>query len=244
MSALDLIKSSLRLIQVLASGETPSADEAQDALMILNQMVDSWNADRLMIYTIARNVFNLNSGQQTYTCGDGGDFNIQRPATIQSYTVISLANPAQPLELPLDVYTDVAWAGVPVKNIQSSLPTAVYDDGSFPLRNISYWAVPNVGNLQAGIYAWQALSRFVDLTTKYSFPPAYLKALRYNLGVDLAPEFGTSPSDTVSSQAIQTKSLIKSINAPLVGLRCDPAVTNQENLVYNWISDTWVRIDG
>jgi hypothetical protein len=243
-SANDIINSALRLIKALATGEIPTATESADALLILNDMVDSWNADRLMIYTISRNVFDLVSGQQTYTCGDGGNFNMQRPASIQTYTVISLQNPAQPLELPLDVYTDVAWAGVPVKNIQSSLPTAVYDDGGFPFRNISYWCVPNVGSLQAGIYSWQAVNRFLDLTTKYSFPPAYLKALRYNLAVDLAPEFGATVPDAVASQALQTKAAIKSINAPLVGLRCDPAVTNNGSLVYNWISDTWVRIDG
>jgi len=244
MTALDLIKSSMRLCGILGNGETPSASEAQDALMVLNQMIDSWNSERLMIYTIQRNVFNIVSGQQTYTLGNGGDFDMARPASIQSYTIISLQNPAQPLELPLDVYTDVAWANVPVKNVQSSIPTAVYDDGSFPFRNLSYWAVPNVGYLQAGIYSWQSVNRFIDLSTPYSFPPAYLKALRYSLAVDLAPEFGVQVPAIVAQQASESRAKVKSINIPLIGLRCDPAVVNNGSLVYNWISDTWVRIDG
>lgn len=245
MTALDLIKSSLRLCGVLATRENPSANEAQDALMILNQMIDSWNSESLMIYTIQRNVFDIVSGQQTYTLGNGGNFDMARPAKIQSYTIISLQNPSQPLELPLDVYTDVAWANVPVKNVPSSLPTAVYDDGSFPFRNLSYWAVPNVGSLQAGIYSWQAINRFLDLSTAYSFPPAYLKALRYSLAVDLCQEFlGKDPAPSIIQQANESRAKIKSLNSPLIGLRCDPAIVNNADLTYNWISDTWVRIDG
>ena len=43
----------MRLIGALASGETLPADEAADGLMILNQMLDSWLAERLMAFTSA-----------------------------------------------------------------------------------------------------------------------------------------------------------------------------------------------
>ena len=36
------IERALRLLGVLAEGETPSAATSQDALMALNQMIDSW----------------------------------------------------------------------------------------------------------------------------------------------------------------------------------------------------------
>ena len=39
----DIINGSLRLLGVLAEGETPSADTSQDALRAMNQMIDSWN---------------------------------------------------------------------------------------------------------------------------------------------------------------------------------------------------------
>ena len=43
----DLINGSLRLLGVLAEGETPSAETSQDALVAMNQMVQSWNTERL-----------------------------------------------------------------------------------------------------------------------------------------------------------------------------------------------------
>lgn len=42
-----LITDSLRLMKVLAEGETPSAEQASDALRSLNQMMASWEADTI-----------------------------------------------------------------------------------------------------------------------------------------------------------------------------------------------------
>ena len=45
-TANDQINGALRLLGVLAEGETPSAATSQDALAALNQMIDSWNTER------------------------------------------------------------------------------------------------------------------------------------------------------------------------------------------------------
>ena len=45
-SAGDQINRALRLLGVLAEGETPSAAVSTDALTALNQMIDSWNTER------------------------------------------------------------------------------------------------------------------------------------------------------------------------------------------------------
>lgn len=237
-AGLDIIKSALRLIGYLESGETPSDDEAQDALMILNQMIDSWNAESLMIYTLSRQVFTLVAGQQAYKMGVGGDFNVPRPANIDYAGIISLNNAAQPLELPIDMLTDAQWAAIPVKNIQSSLPLQVYDDGGFPFRTLSYWCVPSV-TVQTALYTWNSLTQFPDLTTQLTFPPAYLKAIRYCLAADLAPEFGVPLAPEVAQQALMTLAKIKSKNTPIIDLTCDPAL-NARGGTYDWRSDTYV----
>jgi len=53
----DIINSALRLIGLLAEGETPSPETSQDALSAMNQMIDSWNTERLMIYNTQDQVF-------------------------------------------------------------------------------------------------------------------------------------------------------------------------------------------
>lgn len=234
MKGLDLISSSLRLIGVLASGEVPSADEANDALTILNQMIDSWSAEKLMIFT--DQVVTLTPGtlKQAYTLGVGGDFNQARPPKIDRMSVIILNSPN--LELPIEMLSDEQWQAIPVKNVSSAVPTQVWDDGGFPLRTLSFWPIPSV-SVNFVLYAWTALSQFADLsTTDYTFPPGYLKALRYNLALDLAPEFGRPVPPEVAAQAVISKAIIKTMNVQESILQIDPALGGRGGF-YNWRTD-------
>jgi len=244
IAALDLITSALHLINVLPSGETATAAEANDALFVLQDMIDGWQAERLMIFTIPRLVFSLKAGQQTYNYGlnppNPWDFNSPRPAKIERMGIIWLGNAAQPLELPLQYLTVAQWQEIPVKNIQSSLPQYVWDDDGFPFRGLNFWPIPNVGD-NVAIYPWMALNSPVTLTSLVSYPPGYQQALRYNLAVMLAAEFPPVPPEVlqiIAAIANQSKAVVKAMNTPMVDMRCDPALTPLGNrYLYNWISD-------
>jgi hypothetical protein len=240
MTGGDLLASAARLIGVLASGETLSGNESADGLLIAQQMMDSWQAERLNIFSITISEFPLTPGQQTYTLGTGGNFNIPRPAKIERMSIVSLLNPAQPLELPLEMLTEAGWQAIPVKLISSSLPTVVYDDGAFPLRNLNFWCIPTIA-VNTRIYLWNALNTFPDLSTDVTFPPGYLKAIRYNLAVDLAPEFGRPIPPEVAAQAILSKNVLKNMNTPLIEARLDPVLSGDRKQTYNWISDTFIN---
>lgn len=240
MTGNDVINGALRLIGVLSSGELPTAAESSDGLSGLNTMLDEKNARRLNIFTVPRlGPFNLTVGKQTYTVGTGGDINIPRPPKIDRMGIINLANPSQPLELPLAYLSLDEWANIPVKNIQSALPQKVWDDQGFPYRTLSFYCVPNV-QVQCTIYAWGALGIFPDLVTDVQFPPGYAKWLRYNLAVDLAPEFGVPLSPEILMTARETQATIQDMNAPLNELSCDEALRSPGG-VYNWITDSPVR---
>jgi hypothetical protein len=235
MTGQQLINSALRLIGALAQGESPTADETTDAQLIANQMLDSWTAERLMIFNLDINEFSLVPGQQTYTMGTGGNFNVARPSQIERVSIVSLANPAQPLELPLEMVTDADWQAIPVKLISSTLPQKVYDDGDFPLRSLSYWCIPTVV-VKTRIYGWTALTQFADLTTDQTYPPGYTEALRYNLAVRLAPEWGVGLTPEVAQLAMETKATVKRSNVVIADLRCDAAVLSTGGS-YNWLTD-------
>ncbi len=159
MTGNELIASSLRLIGALASGETPSGAEGVDALVILNQMIDEWNAERLSIFAITTHEFTLTVNQQTYTMGTGGDFDVVRPARIERASIIQLSNPSQPLELDIEILNEQGWQAIPVKEITSTLPQVVYIDDAFPNRNLSYWQIPSVA-VRTKLYAWTPLAVF------------------------------------------------------------------------------------
>ena len=242
MTGNDLIAKALRLINVLASGEIPTAAEAQDALITLNQMLESWSTQQLQVFTVQRSApFNSVNGQQVYTLGTGGNFNLPRPPYIQRIGVLNQPQNVQPLELPLDYITAEEWADIPVKNIQSALPLKVWDDRNFPFRNLSFWPIPNVA-VQFVIYFWQSLNAFPDLVTDITFPPGYSKAILYNLAIDLAPEYGVAQVPPgVEQNASTALAYIQSLNEQTPVLRCDPAVVSPELQIYNWFTDNATR---
>jgi hypothetical protein len=239
-TGLDFISSALRLIGAQDPNEPVSPGDAATGLQVLNDMVDAWQAERLMIYTVGPQTFALTVGKQTYTMGPGGDFDTDRPPSIERVSIIFLGNPAQPLELEIDYLTDAQWQHVPVKNISSALPTEVWDDQNFPLRGLNFWPIPSA-NVKTSIYTWSVLSQFGSLADQHNFPPAYARAIRFNLAVDLAAEYGKSVSPEVAMGAMTSKAVVQSLNAPTVDLRCDAALTESGRSLYNWISDTPVR---
>ena len=235
IKVLAMIASALRLINVLASGEMPSNDEQNDALVVLNQMIDGWNADRLAIYTTSATDFNLVANKQSYTYGTGGDFNTNRPARIDGASAILLDNPSNPIEVPICSFTVDEWqTKIPVKATMSTFPQVYYDDGNFPLRTISLWPIPSTSQNNFRIYSWQALGLQANLLSTMAFPPGYSEAFRFNLAVLLAPEFGAPISPIVTAKAIDSLARLKAMNAPELLLRSDLTASDAG---YNYKAD-------
>lgn len=240
MLAIDLINSASRLIGVLASGETLASAEQSDCLLILQQMVDEWQADGLKIFTENINIFPFILGTQTYTLGTGANFNMPRPAKIQRMGCQILSNPTQPSEVPITMLDVDGWANVRVKNISGSYPLFCYNDYAFPNMNLNFWVIPGLAS-NVVIYSWQPLSTWPDLaTTNVTFPPAYLQAFRYNLAMKIAPEFGRQIDPLVMKVAMDSLAALKDINLPAPILRCDPGLSGTGVSVYDWRSDTMI----
>lgn len=72
-TALDILKGSLRSIGALGTGESPDADTANDAFDMLNDMLDMWSNERMLVFAIQEIMHDLTSGTYIYTIGNGGD---------------------------------------------------------------------------------------------------------------------------------------------------------------------------
>src|SRR5690348_2278413 len=168
-SAQDVIASSLRLVGAIGSGEPISGSEIQDAGLILNQMLDAWNAERVMVYVVLPvtkdqngNPLVLVPGKQLYLLGNQvgtEDFFLQRPARLERVSVLYSASQSTPVELPLDMLDDVGWQGIANKTTPSILPQVCYADESFPDRNLFFWPIPTQAN-PITLYLWQGLTQF------------------------------------------------------------------------------------
>jgi len=215
-----LITNALRTLNVTASGETPSAAEASDALEVLNEMLEQWDLEELMVYTIVRNILTLTATQGTYTLGTGGDWNIARPIRIDR---AFFRETATELELPAKILSEEEYQGIRLKGTTGSWPRWIYNDRAYPLSTVTAWPVPAVGN-QIVLYTWGQLGSIANLDTSWDFPPGYAMALRYNLAVALAPEFARKVSVELASWAASTKMKIKTVNTEVPILSVDPAL--------------------
>jgi hypothetical protein len=224
MTVLDLIGSSMRLF---GARETPDAEEAQDALAILNEIVDDWGNERLTMYTSSRAVFPIAAGQQVYLIGpSGADWTAPRPPYFDNAGLLLLnSDPTQDLERPIKILTRDEFRRERIKSLQSTLPTKLYYQPDSPNGTVWLWPAPTQAN-QIAIYTPTAITQFTSIHQTISFPPGYQRTLRYALAVAYAPEFGRECSPSVQETANDTKTSLKRKNlVSQVGrLRCDPAM--------------------
>ena len=69
MQPIEIISRALKDIGALASGETPTADEAQDAFDMLNDLLDQWTNEDMMVFNVTEIIFPIVPGQVQYTIG-------------------------------------------------------------------------------------------------------------------------------------------------------------------------------
>lgn len=207
-TVLTVIQNSMRLIGVLAQGETPSNSEAADALSRLNLMLANWLVERINIYAIHRDTKVLTPAVQTYTVGIGGALNIPRPVKIDNAGIIQ---PTSLIRTPLVIIEQPEWALIPEKAVTGVLPLKLYDDYAYPLSTLSLWPVPsNASTLE--IYHWQELDGFTAVTDAFDLPPGYQMAIEYNLALLLAPEYGRPVDQVLAAIAGSSRSSLAQRN--------------------------------
>lgn len=233
MTALDLITSALRLIGALAASESPTAEESADALTALNELLDNWAAERLTIHTVDEVTVPLAVGQATYTIGPGGQIDRPvRPVFLSAASVLTAQTP--PVELPLEgPLTLQQWRQVTLKALPGALPHAVYLDGGIPTRTLALWPVPSQPGLTLKLYLPAPLTQVPTLQTTLVLPTGYARALRFNLALELAPEFGVVAPPGVERLAREALGAIKRANRDDWTLATDP-VLSRAAAPYDW----------
>jgi hypothetical protein len=88
------------------------------------------------------------------------------------------------------------------------------------------------------LYVPTALTQFADLTTAYTFPPGYEEALRYQLSLRLAQEFGAEITGALATLASDSLANIKRVNISQETLGIDPALSASGGK-YNWRTDQY-----
>ncbi len=204
------IERALRLLGVLAEGETPSAATSQDALMALNQMIDSWQTERLSVFSTQDQVFTWPAGLISRTLGPTGNFVGLRPILLDDSTYFRAPTN---VSYGIKFINQQQYNGIAVKTVTSTYPQVMWVNMTFP--NIEMYVYPRpTQDLEFHFVSVEELNNPAHLSTILYYPPGYLRAFTYNLAMEFAPEFGVEPSPQVQRIAMTSKRNLKRINNP------------------------------
>jgi hypothetical protein len=217
VTAGDQINGALRLLGVLAEGEIPSVETSQDALVALNQMLDSWSTERLAIFSTQDQVCVWPANTISRTLGPTGTLirtdavTPNRPVALDDSSYFRDASTG--ISYGIKIINQQQYDGIAVKTVTSTYPQVIWLNMGYPDIEMFVYPVPTRA-IEFHFISVTELDQSAALNTVLSFPPGYLRAFRYNLACELAPEFGVEPSSQVMRIAMASKRNIKRQNNP------------------------------
>lgn len=175
-TALDIIKSALRLIRVQDADETPSASDAAAALFALNSLLKQWAAQPANIFQSAEISITMTPGDGVYTIADLGS-----AITQVTQAFIRQNN----TDLEMQIWSESEFEAIPNKATGGTPCVLNYDRQT----SVRLWPIPT----QADTLRIIALVPFTELTltTSITYPAEYQQALRYALARDVCSEYGS-----------------------------------------------------
>ena len=211
----DQINRALRLIGMLAEGELPSTETANDCLVALNQMIDSWNTERLSVFNTIDQVFTWPAGEIQRHLGPNGaslgGFDGIRPILLDDATYFR--DPGTNVSFGIKFINQQQYDGIAVKTVSSTYPQVMWINMEFPSIQMTVYPRPT-RDLEWHFISVQELDQPATLITPMYYPPGYLRAFTYGLAMEIAPEFGVEPSPQVQRIAMTSKRDLKRINNP------------------------------
>lgn len=208
-TALDIITGALRLGNIVATGETAKASQTADALSALNDLLADWSTQSLLVFSPTQETYTVSSSITSLTIGPTGDKVTARPLRLQNLFLRVSSN-----DYPIELIDSAQYRDIPYKSLTGSYPTRAYYDPSLTNGTLYLWP----GAISGQVLYWesiQILQSFASLATVALLPPNYLRALRFNLCVELMPEYEKEASPTVQRIAATSKRAIKNINADI-----------------------------
>lgn len=205
-TALQVIEDAFRKATITAVGDTLTAEECNDALRALNDILENLSLERQSVYARSTQQFTATAGQATYSIGPGGLWNTTRPVSIDDVGYARLLGVDYALHA-----IDQGSYNLLVLKTQPGVPSRFLYVNDAPLGTVTLWPVPDQ-TYTIGLQIDRVLTSISDLQTVLAFPPGYELALKCLLAEVLAPEYGVALPAAVADQAQRFKADIKRNN--------------------------------
>lgn len=236
-TALAIITDALTEIGVVSVGSPARPSDIALGLLRLQNQIDAWAADHLTIAVQARESFTLTAGTSTFTVGDGGDLDTQRPVWIGGVNyVVPGTSPA--VEVPLGQMDNDSYMALSMKTMTSALPLQFYYNATTPLGTMFLW--PTVTqDVALYLYLDQAVSRPATTASELIGPPGYQEAFMYQLALRLCGPLGRPTPDYLPARAVEAFARMKRPNLQPGLLGVDQALVPSFGGGYNVLTDSY-----
>jgi hypothetical protein len=211
-----LVGAALRIAGITGRpGRVAAPDQSTEAITVLNEMLGSWNTDPLKIFETSIDRYALTPFQTTYFIGPTGNFVAPRPSKIVRANVV-LTGFTPELHRPLGLYEVTDWAGLSIPELPGAWPRRLYNDHAMPDSQLYLYPVVSIAS-DLELFTLLALQQFAALTDVVVLPDGYLRAITFNLALELAAYYphDAQVAENAPGIARDSLALIESRNSPV-----------------------------
>jgi len=218
-----LIEGAMRSIGMLKKGMTTDATELADGLELLNQMLGMWTNRELMVPTVTNESLTISSAASSYTIGPSGTLVTTKPIEIKNVVLKYGVTPYTVEERDIKLIR-ASNTGI------SGIPSYYYYEPTVTNGTLYFDKMPTVpATLE--LDSIKSLSTFTAVTTDVTFIPGFDFAVRFNLAVYMAPEYGKAVPAEVAKGASDGMDAIESY-------------TSRNRTVYSRVDDAISKTPG
>ncbi len=185
--------------------------------------------------TMSANALATQITADTFTYTVPGDIKMGRPLRFRDGFTRSSTGGISNLDYSFSMISFDRYKEELLKNVQGPWPYVAAYQPTFPYGTLYVYPAPGT-NYSAHLFTDLLLSNFAQTTAPYALPQGYTRALKKLLALELAPNYGKTPSPLLMTQAKEAKELIKAVNdTPVVTLRFDSAIARAQTQDAGWI---------
>jgi len=139
---IDIISRALKDIGALEAGETPTADAAQDAFDMLNDILDQWSNEDMMVSYKTEIIFPIVNGQTQYTIGQGGEIGSNFTGTFLGNTLTVNTINSGAIALGMTLSGSGVSSGTTIVAFKSGAGGNVNEAGTYTLNTTQTTVAP------------------------------------------------------------------------------------------------------
>lgn len=212
-TASEVITLALKDAGVLGVGQTAMAEDMNDALTTLNNMLAVWKRFSALVFDKIDVSF-VGTGALFYTIGAGANINVPRPGRIDAAYARMNAGTANPVDYPLIIIQSAEdYSKISVKELQTA-PNAVYYEPAYPVGKVYVWPQPD-SQYEIHLIIKQDIPLITNLVANVVLPDEYFEPIRWNLAVRLRVMYRKAADPQLSALAKASLNDLRRINAAI-----------------------------